>query len=204
MPRISAATRIELDSGEESAAAAPVRDVPARKRGALVTGPLCIGVDPGTRDLYALDPGTTQTGWVHAVASPTGRRVLGSGVEDNAEMLRRVIFWQSAIGAELAIEMIASYGMPVGREVFETCVWIGRFVQAWQPREARLIYRRDVKLHLCGSARAKDPNVWQALVDKFGGDSVAVGRKATPGPLYGVKSHARAALGVAITALEAA
>ncbi|MBQ1764316.1 MAG: hypothetical protein IIZ92_15615 [Aquincola sp.] len=99
----------------------------------------------------------------------------------------------------LAIEMIASYGMPVGREVFETCVWIGRFVQAWHsPDKVRLVYRRDVKLHLCGSPRAKDPNIRQALIDKLG----PAGTKKDPGPTYGVKSHAWAALGVAVTAAE--
>ena len=95
--------------------------------------------------------------------------------------------------------MIASYGMPVGREVFETCVWIGRFQQAWHDPEAvRLVYRRDVKLHLCGSPKAKDGNIRAALIDKLG----PVGLKSAPGPLYGVKSHAWAALAAAVTAAE--
>jgi hypothetical protein len=153
------------------------------------------------KSTYAIDPGTTESGWAHFV--PSHKVVLSSGVCKNDELLRLLRdWWAQSEDASLAIEMIASYGMAVGHEIFETCVWIGRFQQAWRdPAAVRLVYRRDVKLHLCGNARAKDPNVWQALVDKFGG-SAAVGKKAAPGPLYGVKSHARAALAVAVTATE--
>lgn len=56
-----------------------------------------------------------------------------------------------------------------------------------------------MKLHLCSDMRAKDSNIWQALLDRFGGKSAAVGLKKTPGPLYGITSHARAALALAIT-----
>jgi hypothetical protein len=152
--------------------------------------------------IIALDPGTTQTGWCVLL----GSKVVSSGIEPNTDVLARLRFGWPHIGrAQLAIEMIASYGMPVGREVFETCVWIGRFVQAWpDPDAVRFVYRRDVKAHLCASQKAKDSHVWQAIVDLYGGDSVAVGRKASPGPLYGVKSHARSALGVALTARDTA
>ena len=153
--------------------------------------------------ILAIDPGTEQSGWCFLGAD---RRVKDSGVLPNADVLRLVWNGVHEIGAlrcaadTLAIEMVASYGMPVGREVFETVRWIGRFQQAWRDPEAvRLIYRRDVKLHLCGSMRAKDPHVWQALIDKLG----PIGTKACPGPLYGVKSHARSALAVAVTAAEA-
>jgi hypothetical protein len=76
-------------------------------------------------------------------------------------------------------------------------VWIGRFIQAWRsPDSAKLVYRRDVKLHVCGSPKAKDPNIRQALIDLLG----PAGTKRAPGPTYGVRSHAWAALGVAVTA----
>lgn len=89
--------------------------------------------------------------------------------------------------------------MPVGKEVFDTCIFVGRFQQSWRdPNAVRLIYRRDVKLHLCGNARAKDSNIRQALIDKLG----PAGTLRAKGPLYGVKSHAWAALAVAVTALE--
>lgn len=147
----------------------------------------------------AIDPGTTESGWVLF----DGERVHSSSVESNPAMLRRVQCWTDDV--QLAIEMIASYGMPVGREVFETCVWIGRFVQAWRdPDAVKLVYRKDVKLHLCGSPRAKDPNVRQAIIDLFpatgGGKVPQIGVKNKPGPLFGVSSHAWPALGVAITA----
>jgi len=147
--------------------------------------------------VLALDPGTTETGF----AILDGSKVIGSGVKPNEEMLASLKAWRLAHFEPtlLAMEMIASYGMPVGREVFETCVWIGRFQQAWHdPDVARLVYRKDVKLHLCHNPRAKDPNIRQALLDKVGPQ----GTKKDPGPTYGVKSHAWAALAVAVTVAE--
>ena len=125
-----------------------------------------------------------------------GNQVVRAGIHDNAAVLQ--IIRES--GADLlAIEMIASYGMPVGREVFETCVWIGRMVETWrQPERVRLVYRRDVKIHLCGTAKAKDPNIRQALLDKLG----PAGTKKAPGATYGVSSHAWAALAVAVTVAD--
>ncbi len=101
----------------------------------------------------------------------------------------------------MAIEMIACYGMPVGAEVFDTCVWIGRFVQAYGG-SVTPVFRKDVKLHLCGQTRAKDGNVRQAILDRFGGKAAAMGKKAAPGPLYGMRGDLWAALGVGITYLE--
>lgn len=141
-------------------------------------------------NVLALDPGTTQTGWVFY----SGGKVVWSGIDDNPKVLDMVA---RSPADSLAIEMIASYGMPVGREVFETCVWIGRFQQAWRvPGAGRLVYRKDVKIELCGTSKAKDANIRAALIDRVGPQ----GTKADPGPTYGVKSHVWAALGVAVTA----
>lgn len=107
-------------------------------------------------------------------------------------------------GAVLAIEMIASYGMPVGAEVFETCVWIGRFTEAWIAAGGSVckVYRKDVKLHLCNSPRANDATVRQAILDRFGGKALAIGNKKAQGPLYGVKGDEWSALAVALTARD--
>ncbi|WP_223306442.1 hypothetical protein [Achromobacter insolitus] len=155
-------------------------------------------VVPGrTVGTFAIDPGPEESGWCVLA----GGRVIASGVLPNAEMLDRVA---TRVYRTMAIEMIASYGMPVGREVFETCVWIGRFIQAWhEPESVQLVYRKDVKMHLCGTTQAKDANIRRAILDLYprsgGGATPQVGTKAQPGPLYGVSTHAWAALGVALT-----
>ncbi len=153
------------------------------------------------RRLLAIDPGTTESGWVLLEDG----RVLDSGVSDNHDLLRWV---QAGQGAQLlAIEMIAGMGMTVGQTTFETTRWIGRFQQAWaEPEEVQLVYRREVKSCLCGNQQAKDPNIRQALLDIFpatgGGERPQIGTKARPGPLYGVTSHAWSALAVAVTVCE--
>ena len=149
--------------------------------------------------ILAIDPGTTRSAAL--LYDSGGRRVLHWAMYDNARLadqLRGGMFgpehWPWSL---TAIEMIASYGMAVGRDVFETCVWIGRFLEA-SPVRTELAFRRDIKLHLCGSARARDPNIRQALMDMFGGERAARGTKRDPGPLYGVATHGWAALAVAV------
>lgn len=146
-------------------------------------------------NILALDPGTERTAYVQLVSG----EIAAHGIVPNAEMLRmldRGGDMSTQHGRPLlAVEMIASYGLPVGREVFETCVWIGRFVQVWHPWAHEFVYRKEVKLHLCYSARAKDPHVRQALIDLYG----KPGTKAKPGPTYGLHGDEWAALGVAET-----
>lgn len=151
--------------------------------------------------ILAIDPGNSESAFV---ASGDGR-TFDFGKVPNLEMLSN-IHDDTYDCDHLAIEMIASYGMPVGREVFETCVWIGRYIEAFGAvRPHTLVYRRDVKLHLCGQARAKDGNIRAALIDKFGpGKEKAIGKKKSPGPLYGFSDDVWAALGVYVTFTEGA
>jgi hypothetical protein len=149
--------------------------------------------------LLAIDPGPERSAWlVCEDGMPTE-----FGIDPNGVVL--AILGESTAD-DLAVEMIASYGMPVGAEIFETCVFIGRLLQLWDDTHdgaTSLVYRKDVKLHLCGSPRARDANVRQALIDRYGpGKETAIGRKATPGPLYGVTSHVWSALAVAVYAAD--
>ena len=103
----------------------------------------------------------------------------------------------------MVIEGIASYGMPVGATVFTTCEWIGRFRQAYGYENTTKIYRKDVKMFLCNSMRAKDANIRRRVLDIFpatgGGKTPEIGTKGEPGPLYGVTSHAISALALGLT-----
>lgn len=152
--------------------------------------------------VLAIDPGPVESAWVFYNAAD--HRPAFWKKAPNSEILNGLD--EDLAADRLAIEMIASYGMAVGADVFETCVWIGRFIERWTGRarpEPLRIYRREVKLHLCQSPRAKDANVRQALIDRYGpGKDRAIGRKATPGPLYGMAGDCWAALGVAVTAVE--
>src|SRR3990167_9119623 len=126
--------------------------------------------------VLAIDPGYEQSAWVIF----DGERVCHFGTEPNADLLERLRVgvaerpWFDA----LVIEGIESMGMAVGKEVFETVFWSGRFVQRVidtyiQSGEGTggwsRIYRRAVKMHLCGSFRFQDNNIRQALLARFRG-----------------------------------
>ena len=136
--------------------------------------------------ILAIDPGTTSSAWILW----EGRNLDGDHYP-NHELLETLD--KDFVNVEkIAIEMIACYGMAVGAETLETILWIGRFIQA-SKLPVQLVYRKDVKLDLCGSMRAKDANVRQALIDLYG----PVGTRKNPGPLYGVSKHIWSALAVA-------
>ena len=145
--------------------------------------------------IFAVDPGNELSAWCEL----SDGVLQDCGKEPNVVLLKRLR--EMPASATLAVEMIASYGMPVGREVFETCLWIGRFIEAWERGGGRytLVYRRDVKLFHCESVRATDANIRAALIDRYGpGKEKAIGTKKTPGPLYGLKGDEWSALAVAL------
>jgi hypothetical protein len=145
--------------------------------------------------ILSIDPGPKVSGLV----TYRDGKVTAAAVFPNEDALYMV---QSVQADHFAYEMIASYGASVGAETFQTCVWIGRFVQAWLSRLNKddstviPVFRMDVKKHLLHSHSGNDAAVRAALIARFG----EVGTRKNPGPLFGVKSHAWAALGVAVTA----
>jgi hypothetical protein len=152
--------------------------------------------------VLAIDPGSDMSAFVVWDGETVGEHAKWP----NEQLLSHIRHDDGCLPRVCVIEQVASYGMPVGAEVFETVRWAGRFEEAFVSRDAhryglhachRLV-RREVKLHLCGQARAKDSNIRQAVIDRFGGKEKAIGKKASQGPLYGLKADEWQALALAI------
>ena len=153
--------------------------------------------------ILAIDPGNIESGYVYLCEDLS---IVECGKILNEELLKRICnndFYPK--GEEcFAIEMIASQGMAVGQSVFETCVWIGIFTEAIRKAystKPKYIYRKDEKMNLCNSMRAKDSNIVQALIDRFAPNTPNKGKgtKKEPGWFYGFKKDIWQAYAVAVT-----
>jgi hypothetical protein len=142
--------------------------------------------------VLAIDPGSARSAWLQYDGSRPGP----FAITPNDVLVRALR--TGGLPDVVVIEKVESYGMAVGAEVFDTVLWAGRFAEAAHRVPVVMLPRRAVKLALCGDSLAKDANIRQALIDRFGG-SVAIGRKAAPGPLYGISRDVWSALAIAVT-----
>lgn len=155
--------------------------------------------------LLAIDPGNVHSAYV---IIDEDYKPIQFGKVLNAELqaiIKDVVEEHKHI--DVFIERIASYGMAVGEDVFQTCFWIGRFQQQLVDLtsvEPILVKRIPVKTHLCHTAKAKDSNVTQALVDRFtpGAANYGKGTKKDPGFFYGFAKDVWAAFAVAVYAQD--
>jgi hypothetical protein len=142
--------------------------------------------------ILAIDPGTVKSAFL--VLETSRERLCGFGIIENENLIEKINFLTADF---LVIEKMKSYGNVIGDSVLETCVWIGRFIERWKG-DYYLVTRKEVVLHHCGHARAKDKNVRQAILDRFGGAAIAKGKKINQGPLYGVSRDVWSALAIAL------
>lgn len=145
--------------------------------------------------ILAIDPGSKDSAYV---LIDDDLKPAEFGKIDNQELLDKLYRFPRQ---HFALEMVASYGMAVGKDVFDTVFWIGRF---WEKADfpcKQLIYRKDEKMNLCHSMKAKDGNITQALVDRFacGQSNHGKGTKKEKGFFYGFHSDIWQSFAVGIT-----
>lgn len=151
--------------------------------------------------IFAIDPGNIQS----AYCIMNDQYELLEFAKLNNKDVTAVLTQKLNTMDIVSIERVASYGMPVGREVFETCEWIGRFAQeAEKLLPVSYIYRKDEKMYICGDMRAKDSNIRQALIDRFAKFDLKNGKgtKKNPDFFYGVSKDCWAAIAIAVTQLD--
>lgn len=165
--------------------------------------------------ILAIDPGSERSAFV--VFDVESALPIDHGIEPNEWLVARLRQNDSGLTINVdgcVIEWMQPRGMKTSAQEFETLYWIGRFVEAasygarsTMPWPVDRLTRRKVKEQICGNSIAKDTNVIQALIDIYGGAGgkrAAVGVKAAPGPLYGVKADVWQALALAIAFAEGA
>lgn len=144
-------------------------------------------------NIIAIDPGPTESAYVLLNRYPD-LEIMDKGKVQNDDLLGLL---KSRVIDQMVIEQVASMGMAVGATVFETVFWSGRFCQAFKGQFHR-IKRHEVKMALCGNMRAKDGNIRQALIDRFG----PPGTKKNRGATYGISGDMWSALAVGVCHLD--
>ena len=148
--------------------------------------------------IIAIDPGNEKSAYV---LMDEDYKPIAFGIDENEQILLHIdCYIESESIDAVVIERISSYGMAVGATVFDTCIWIGRFAQKAEDYGCKVeyIYRSEEKMNLCHSMKAKDGNIRQALIDRFG----VVGTKKDKGWFYGVSKDVWAAIAVGVTYLD--
>lgn len=147
--------------------------------------------------VFAIDPGTTESGWVYC----DGFKVLDKGKYENSVMLNWI---RQGFLRQLVIEEINPYTM--GKTTRDTILWSGRFQEAYEGKtgkRAAYISRIQVRQNLCGSggSNINDKVVRQALVDRFayGEKNFGKGTKKNPGYFHGFSDDIWQAYALAVT-----
>ena len=155
--------------------------------------------------VFAIDPGNVQS--AYCVIDAETLRPLDFAKIPNEQLREYIRDFRFQEADRAVIEMMQSFGMRVGKDVFETAVWIGRFAERLDRRlykPADMIYRKEEKLHICQDSRANDADIRQALKDRFCTHDFKLGKgtKANPDFFYGFKADCWMAYAVGLTYIE--
>lgn len=145
--------------------------------------------------ILALDVGTIESGF--CLMEEETYKPLKFGKIKNEDLLEIVQYEEYD---ELIYEEFQSYGMPIGISTITSITWNGRYMQLalCRCKPVHPIYRKEEKINICNTMKAKDGNIRQALIDRFGD----VGTKNNKGFFYGFKKDIWSAFAVGCTYLD--
>lgn len=120
------------------------------------------------------------------------------------EQLRQMLRDREIKFDEVVIEDIQNMGLPAGRTLFDTAKEIGRQTEILEGLgyEIEYVYRREEKIHICGTMKANDATIRRALIDRFAETESGKGTKRSPDFFYGFHSDIWQSFCVALTAVE--
>lgn len=148
--------------------------------------------------IFAIDPGNVYSAYC---VMDSEYHFYEFAKEENQTVMKRMLELLPEVDG-VVIEKISNMGMPAGETLFVTAEWIGRYSQEAEKKvPVSYIYRRDEKLYICGSPRAKDANIRAALIERFAVKDKANGRgtKKDPDVFYGVKADMWSAICIGTT-----
>lgn len=122
------------------------------------------------------------------------------------ERLRQMLRRQEIKFDEVSIEDIQNMGLPAGRSLFDTAKEIGRQTEILEGLgyEVEYVYRREEKIHICGSMKANDATIRRSLIDRFAEKDFlnGKGKKSDPDFFFNFRSDIWMAFCVALVAVE--
>ena len=152
--------------------------------------------------ILGIDPGTSLSAYC-VMDSEDMSRIIDKGKTDN-DTLKALV--KQGYYDVLVIEGFQSFGMAVGATVFTTAYYIGRLLQMAEDlgSKTHIMYRTDVKMHICGTTRAKDANIRCALIDRFAVHDKARGTGTIKAKdfFYGVSADIWSAVGICVTYID--
>lgn len=159
---------------------------------------------PDDEYLLSIDPGNVESAYC-LIHKKTNYPILKEKVM-NAVLHDRIQQYSINYNiVEVAIEMVACYGMAAGQSLFDTCLEIGRIVEKCRQanikaKNIHLHTRIACKMTITHMASAKDSNIRQALMDSYG----EVGTNNNRGWFYGFANDIWASYCVGIAHLRGA
>lgn len=148
--------------------------------------------------VLGIDPGSTESAYCLV---DHGFRITEAEKVPNPRLTAMLWTWR---GLDVAVESIQSYGMVVGRSVFDTCFMIGRVQEICSTLRmpCTLYPRPEYTRRICGVGKVNDAVLRQALLLRFGGDKKGEPLFALKGCTDKRSAFAVAAYHIDITAHE--